>query len=138
MPLTWTREENPTWAEHKSRIIGGAPAGAFDLSRYTGGGTLPGEWWRVEEQQRVRGYGWMDVVWGDAEILLAVDPAAGRAGIGAFILEQLANEAASRGVRRMYNRVRAEHAEGDRVVGWLLRRGFHRVFDSDELERPVR
>lgn len=137
MALTWTREENPMWDADKQRIVGGAPDGAFDLPRYTGGGTLPGEWWCVREQQRVRGYGWMDVVWGDAEILLAVEPTGQGAGVGTFILDNLAKEAASRGIRRMFNRVRPEHAKGAQVTVWLLRHGFHRVSGGDDLEKPI-
>lgn len=136
MPLTWTRETPATWNADKERVLGGAPAGAFDLEALRGRAVLPGEWWRVEDAGRVVGYGWMDIVWGDAEILLAVDPAAQRAGVGAFLLHRLTREASGFGVRRLYNTVR-EHPEAEQVTRWLLSHGFVRAHGSNQLERPV-
>lgn len=137
MPLTWIRENTPSWDADRARVIGGAPAGAFDDARLPRDGILPGEWWRVEEAGRVVGYGWMDVVWGDAEINLAVDPEASGRGVGAFVLHRLTREASSRGLRRLYNTVRVGHSDGDRVTRWLLSHGFVRRHGSNQLERPV-
>lgn len=137
MSLTWHRDPQPTWDADRQRIIGGAPSGAFALDRYPPTGALPGEWWHVEEEGRVVGFGWMDVVWGDAEILLAVDTQRQQAGVGKFILDHLETEAKARGLRRMYNKVRAEAVDRAATTVWLLRHGFRRVHDSDELERPV-
>lgn len=138
MDLTWHRDSHPTWDADRQRIIAGSPAGAFDLDRYPPTGTLAGEWWHVEDGDgRVVGFGWMDVVWGDAEILLAVDPKHQNEGIGVFILQNLELEAKARGLRRMYNKVRAEATDRAATTVWLLRHGFFRVHDSDELERPV-
>ena len=137
MPLTWIREDHPTWSADKERIVGAVP-GAFDLSRYPrDGGVLPGEWWRVEDGGRVVGYGWMDVVWGDGEVLLAVDPLAQRSGVGAFILGRLQAEAMDRGLARIVNVVRPDHPQGTRVTLWLLRQGFLREADGERLARRV-
>jgi N-acetylglutamate synthase-like GNAT family acetyltransferase len=137
MALTWIREAPATWDEAKARIIGGAPAGAFDETRLTKEGVLPGEWWRVERDGRTVGFGWMDLVWGDAEILLAVDPAEQGGGVGAFILHRLTREASSRGVRRLYNTVREGHVDGARVTRWLLSHGFVTRHGANQLDRPV-
>ena len=76
MGLTWIRESPPYWDESKAEIVGGAPAGIFPISDRKVGELLPGDWWRVERDGKVAGYGWMDTTFGgDAEILLAVHPA---------------------------------------------------------------
>jgi GNAT superfamily N-acetyltransferase len=137
MPLTWIHEDNPSWDAGKDRILGGAPAGVFDLSRLRQGNLAPGEWFRVEEGGTVVGYGWMDCTWGDAEVLLAVDPAARAKGVGAFILDGLEKEAASRGLNYLYNAVRPTHPDGERVTKWLVARGFAPSGDG-LLKRRVR
>ena len=70
------------------RVIGGAPEGAFVLP-FALGDDLPGDWWRVtDEKGTVVGYGRLDTTWGgDAEILMASDPAAQGVGVGSFLLE---------------------------------------------------
>lgn len=124
MALSFTHEDNPRWDEAKERILGGAPDGALDLTRLRQGSLAPGEWFRVEDDGVVVGYGWMDCTWGDAEILLAVDPARRGERIGAFVLERLAEEAASRGLNYLYNAVRPTHPEREGVTRWLESRGF--------------
>ncbi len=140
MTLTWVGEPQPaTWDADKKRIVGEAEVGVFD-ARYAKapiGASVPGEWWRVERNGRTVGFGWMDVVWGDAEILLAVDPAAQGTGVGAFILEHLANEARAHGVNAMYNIVRPTHPDRLRVTAWLARRGFRVSEDGNLLQALV-
>lgn len=123
----WVAEGQPSrWDEHKARIVGGEAPGVFD-SRYSErsvGDLLPGYWWRVEEDGRVIGYGWMDVVWGDAEVLLAVARDQRGRGVGSFVMEQLEREAFKRGLRYVTNVVRPTHPEKDRIAGWLEKREF--------------
>src|SRR5512139_357375 len=137
MALTWTHEDTPRWDAGKAEIVGGAPAGIFDLPQADPGDLAPGEWFRVEDDGTLVGYGWMDCTWGDAEILLAV--AAGRRGrgIGAFILDQLEKEAASRGLNYLYNAVRPTHPDRARVTEWLESNGFRPSGDG-LLKRRVR
>ena len=138
MSLRWVREGAARWDADKTRIVGQAPVGVFD-SRYRGcriGDLVPSEWWRVEEDGKVVGYGWLDVVWGDAEILLATDPAAAGHGVGTFIIDQLENEARSRGLRYLYNIVRPTHPRGAQVAAWLTKRGF-RATEDGRLVRGV-
>lgn len=126
MALTWVRERAATWDAHKQRIVGEAPKGVFD-ARYrelTPGAPVPGEWWRVERDGKTVGYGWLEVVWGDAEILLAVDPAEQRHGIGGYALQQLEREAKQRGLRYLYNIVRTTHPRAQQLTAWLEKRGF--------------
>ena len=119
--LSWVREQPARWDADKKRIIGGAPAGAFD-ARYAdspAGAPLPGDWWRVEQADgQVVGYGWLDAVWGDAEILLATEIDRQGQGIGGFALDQLAREAAARGLNYIYNVVRPTHPEASTLTRW--------------------
>lgn len=136
MPLQWIHETPARWDAPKTRIIGGAPAGVFNLPRYREGELLAGDWWRAEDAGTVVGYGWLDVVWGEAEILLAVDPAAQRRGVGAFILDRLEAEAHACGVNYVFNTVTPAHPDGARVTAWLQAHGFTATEDG-ELRRRV-
>lgn len=126
MALDWIREHMARWDAPKRAIIGGAPAGIFDARYATleDGAPLSGEWWRVDEDGRAVAYGWLDAVWGDAEILLAVHPERQEQGVGAFVLDRLADEAAARGLNYIYNVVRPSHPDGQSLSRWLEARGF--------------
>ena len=137
MALMWIRESPPLWDGDKRRIIGGAPAGVFSLGPFQPGGVVPGDWWRVEDDGEVVGYGWMDHAWGDAEILLAVAPNAQGGGTGSFILDRLEDEAAGRGINYLYNVVPDAHPDRAGLERWLLRRGFVASQDGGLLKRRV-
>lgn len=138
MARDWIHEQPPRWDEAKSSILGAVPAGAFPMEKRTTGELLPGEWWRVEDEGAVVGYGWMDEVWGEAQILLAVDPRTQRRGIGTFILDRLESEALRRGFRYLYNVIPPTHPEPAAVSRWLGKRGFRASEDGRELRRMVR
>ncbi len=138
MSYEWIHEDTPQWDEDKESIIGGAPPGIFHLDNFKSGGIIPDEWWRVEQDGVVVGYGWMDATWGDAEILLAVDPARQGHGAGNFILEKLEREAARRGLNYMYNIVTATHPDRQGISAWLSARGFEPSHDDESLRRRVR
>lgn len=138
--MRWIPESPAVWDVDKAAIVGAAPVGVFD-SRYASarvGAIVPAEWWRVEDGGRVVGYGWLDVIWGDAEILLATHVEARRRGVGTFILGQLESEARARGLNYLYNVVRATHPDGEAVAEWLVRRGFTRSVDGRLLRAVVR
>ena len=118
-------EPSPTWDADKQRVIGSAPAGALDLS-YADGAALPGDWWAARTPDGVAvGYGWLDATWGgDAEILLAVDASAQQQGVGSFVIAQLEEEAARRGLNYVYNTVRDAHPQRDDLHDWLAVRGY--------------
>jgi len=137
MSLAWIHEDPPKWDDPKARIIEAAPRGAFALSGYRPGDLLPGEWFRVEEEGKIVGYGWMDTTWGDAEVLLAVDASSHRRGVGTFILDRLEDEAAKRGLNYLYNAVRESHPERSRVSRWLQDHDFQESGDG-LLKRRVR
>lgn len=126
MTLTWNHEFSPVWDESKRRIVGGAPAGIFDsrFAELDEGAPLPGDWWRVEQDGVSVGYAWLDAVWGDAEITLAVAERARRSGVGAFALERLEEEARKRGLNRLYNTVRPTHPEHAATTAWFVKHGF--------------
>ena len=124
MALTWIREDTPRWDAGKQSIVAGAPAGALSIGRFVDGDLVPGEWFRVEDEGKTIGYGWMDCTWGDAEVTFAVDPRRQRVGVGAFIVEHLGKEAAARGVNYLYNAVQPTHPQRDEVTRWLTHRGF--------------
>lgn len=138
MALVWIHEHAPMWDDHKQAVIGGAPAGAFDSALPATQGLLPGEWWRCEQDGTTAGYGWMDIVWGDGEILLAVAPDKQSAGVGSFILDRLEAEAAARGLNYIYNTIRPDHPVGAKVAEWLGKRRFRAGHDDDRLVRQVR
>ncbi len=136
MTLSWVRESPAAWDEDKRRIVGRAEPGIFDrrYAELEAGAMPPGEWWRVEEDGRVVGYGWLDVVWGDAEILLAAAPDARGRGVGAFILRELEREAHGRGLNYLYNVVRPTHPRREEVSAWLKKRGFQPSEDGSLLK----
>src|SRR5262245_42352336 len=129
MTRRWVHESPARWDANKEAVLGGAPAGALDLDALRRSEILPGDWWRVEEEGRTVAYGFMDAVWGDAEILVAVSSQAQGQGLGGFVLERLEEEARARGLRYLYNVVRPSHPRGAEVTRWLTSRGFK---DSDQ------
>jgi hypothetical protein len=78
----------------------------------------------------VVGYGWLDDVWGDAEILLAVEEGARGSGAGRFVLAQLEHEAAVRGLNYVVNVVRESHPRREEVTSWFLGHGFSGTEDG--------
>ena len=124
MALAWVREDTPVWDEGKQAIVAGSAAGAFELSAPARGALVPGDWFHVEENGAILGYGWMDCTWGDAEVTVAVDASHRKEGVGAFIIEHLETEAAARGVNYLYNSVRADHPQRVAVTRWLEGLGF--------------
>jgi GNAT superfamily N-acetyltransferase len=130
MSLEWINENPAHWDEHKAAIVGGAAPGIFDFGEHGPGDLIPGEWWRVEQDGSVVGYGWMDCTWGDAEILLVVDPAHRGRGVGTFILENLEREAAGRGLNYLVNEVRATHPDRNGITAWLSQRQFAPTADG--------
>jgi len=138
MPLDWTPDTSPMWDADKRRVLGAAPAGSLPDYDMADGTAAPGDWYRVERNGEVVGFGWMDTVWGDAEVLLAVDPAHHGHGVGTFILEHLEAEAAKRGLGRIYNTVTEAHPQRQQVMAWLGKRGFTSRGAREHLERQVR
>jgi len=137
MALAWIHEDTPRWDADKARILGSAAPGSIDVPKLAHGDLVPGEWFRAERAGTIVGYGWMDCTWGDAEILLAVDPAEARAGVGTYILDRLEIEAAARGLNYLYNAVKPTHPGRDAVTRWLVERGFQPSGDG-LLKRRVR
>jgi GNAT superfamily N-acetyltransferase len=137
MGLDWIQENPPRWDAAKAAIVGEVPDGVFELGEFAPGELIPGEWWRVESDGEVVGYGWMDCTWGDAEILLAVDPRRQGQGVGTFIVDHLEAEAAERGLNYLLNEVRPTHPDGEKVARWLAGRRFERSADGKLLKRLV-
>src|SRR5262249_44321924 len=118
------------WDDAKANVLASAPPGSLPAFSYHEGDLLPGEWFRVDEDGEVLGYGWMDHTWGDAEILLAVSANGRKRGVGTFILDGLEREAAARGLNYWYNAGRPNHPERAEVTRWLEERGFKRSGDG--------
>jgi GNAT superfamily N-acetyltransferase len=138
MSRKWIHENPARWDASKSSILGADREGALGLQEYGEGDLIPGEWWRVEEDGRPVGYGWMDCTWGDAEILLAVDAGHRNRGVGAYILDRLESEAAGRGLNYLFNEVRETHPDPDSITRWLTARRFEASHDDRLLRRRVR
>lgn len=138
MPLTWIHESNARWDDAKSTVLGSAAPGSLRVEGWGLGDLLPGDWWRVERDGAVVGYGWMDTTWGDAEILLAVAADARQAGIGGYILDRLEAEAQARGLRVMHNVVPSTHPDPDGLARWLKKHSFVSTgSDGRLLRRPI-
>src|SRR3954454_7580901 len=121
---TWVKDDDPRWDADRERVFATVPAGVFRSEIRTPGGRLSSDWWRVRDGDRVIGYGWLDDVWGDAEILLAVEADARGSGAGAFALSRLEEEAAERGLNYVVNVVRDTHPDRAAVTAWFLAHGF--------------
>jgi N-acetylglutamate synthase-like GNAT family acetyltransferase len=122
--LTWVKEDDPRWDADRDRVFASVPEGVFRSETRAPGERLSSDWWRVQDGDRVIGYGWLDDVWGDAEILLAVEQDARGTGAGTFALARLEEEAAGRGLNYVVNVVRDTHPDGDAVTAWFLAHGF--------------
>src|SRR3954462_10541156 len=121
--LTWVKDDDPRWDADRERVFATVPAGVFRSEIRTPGERLSSDWWRVRDGDRVIGYGWLDDVWGDAEILLAVEADARGSGAGAFALSRLGEEAAERGLNYVVNVVRDTHPDRAAVTAWFLAHG---------------
>jgi GNAT superfamily N-acetyltransferase len=122
--VRWVRETPAHWDADKERVLRGLAPALFGFGTPGEGDSLGDEWWRVEDGDRVVGYGRLDDTWGDAEILVLVDPERRRSGVGAFILERLEQEASARHLNYIYNVVPTAHPDPETVTGWLAGRGF--------------
>jgi N-acetylglutamate synthase-like GNAT family acetyltransferase len=122
--LRWVHEHDPRWDADRQRVFAGVPGSVFPAAARRPGERLSSDWWRVEREGRAVGYGWLDDVWGDAEILLAVDEAERGSGVGSFVLEHLEQEAAGRGLNYVLNVVRETHPDRVIVSAWFESRGF--------------
>jgi GNAT superfamily N-acetyltransferase len=122
--LSWVKDDDPRWDADRERVFATVPDGVFRTEARTPGEPLSSDWWRVQDGDRVVGYGWLDDVWGDAEILLAVEESARGTGAGTFALARLEEEAAARGLNYVMNVVRDTHPERDVVTSWFLAHGF--------------
>lgn len=128
--LQWVADPDPHWDDDRARVFGTVPDGVFPAVPRIAGERLTGDWWAVVADGRTVGYGWLDDVWGDAEILMAVQVDARGTGAGSFALSRLEAEATDRGLNYVVNVVRDTHPERDRVTAWLLARGFGAAEDG--------
>jgi N-acetylglutamate synthase-like GNAT family acetyltransferase len=134
--LRWVKDDDPRWDVDRERVFGTVGPGVFPGVTRQPGHRLPSDWWRVEDGGRVVGYGWLDDVWGDAEILLAVEESARGTGAGSFALARLEDEAAARGLNYVVNVVRDTHPDREAVTGWFLAHGFTGT-DDGRLRKQV-
>jgi N-acetylglutamate synthase-like GNAT family acetyltransferase len=122
--LHWVKDDDPRWDTDRERVFASIEPGVFPGLPGRPGQRLPGDWWRVEDGDRVVGYGWLDDVWGDAEILLGIEASARGTGAGAFTLARLEDEAAVRGLNYVVNVVRDTHPDRETVTAWFTAHGF--------------
>jgi GNAT superfamily N-acetyltransferase len=137
MTLTWTKENSPRWDASKQRLFGPDELAAVGMAAPPPGAPVANEWWRVTDGDDVVGYGWLDCEWGDARITFIAAPGRRGRGVGGFILEHLAGEAAARGLNYIYNVVPDTHPDGARIRSWLSAHGF-REAPRGQLRRQVR
>jgi N-acetylglutamate synthase-like GNAT family acetyltransferase len=135
--LSWVKDDDPRWDTDRERVFATVGTEIFPGLTREVGARLPSDWWRVEEGGRVVGYAWLDDVWGDAEILLAIEQSARGTGAGSFALARLEEEARARGLNYVLNVVRDTHPERAAVNGWFLAHGFTGTEDG-ALRKQVR
>src|SRR5215210_2133755 len=135
--LTWAKDDDARWDADRERVFATVPDGVFRAEERTPGDRLSSDWWRVQDGDQVVGYGWLDDVWGDAEILLAVEETARGTGAGSFALGHLEDEARARGLNYVLNVVRDTHPERAAVTEWFLAHGFTGTEDG-ALRKQVR
>lgn len=124
--LSWIEENPARWDADKARIVGAAAPGSLPrrYGELADGDLVPGDWWRVERDGAVEGYGWLERGWGDGEMLVATAPEARGRGVGSFALDHLVAEARRRGLNYLHNVVPLGHPQREAVERWLLGRGF--------------
>jgi GNAT superfamily N-acetyltransferase len=135
--LHWQREDNPRWDSHKQSVFGPTELASVGLSAPRPGAAIADEWWQVvDDAGTILGYGWLDSEWGDAQISFLVAPDHRGAGIGAFVVDRLEDEARRRGLNYIYNVVPAAHPDRAWMTNWLESHGF--VDSGHDLRRQVR
>jgi len=140
MALEWTLEQPALWDADKALIVGAEDPGVFDrrFKQCRLGDLVPGTWWRVTDHGKTIGYGWLDAVWGDAEVSLATAGDVRGRGVGSFIMQNLEREARRRDLLYIYNSVRPTHPDRERVTAWLKKRGFQGSEDGSLLRALAR
>ena len=136
MTLAWIKQDAPRWDADKRRVFGDAELASVGLERPVDDAAIADEWWAVTRDGEIVGYGWLDSEWGDAEISFVVAPVARGVGIGGYVVDHLTAEAASRGLRYLYNVVPDSHPDPAWMTRWLTDQGFHPGTDGS-LRRTV-
>lgn len=131
----WIKEEEPVWDSDKEDIIDCAPQGSFNMGPKSNG-TISGDWWKLVENKRVIGYGWISMISGDAELLIAVRKSEQHKGYGNIILENLEMEASKLKHNKVVAIIQSENINAVNIIYWLDRKGF-RVFWVDDTEKNV-
>jgi GNAT superfamily N-acetyltransferase len=135
--MQWIHENPARWDDNKAAVLSSAP-GVYRGAQNPGG-LIAGDWWRVEADGQTVGYGWMDVTWGYAPVLLAVLPAHRKTGVGAFILDRLEDEARARGLAYLFNVIPPDLPDPEAVSSWLCAHRFESSqADGKLLRRQVR
>ncbi len=124
MALEWVADPDPRWDADRARVFETVPDVVFPGLHRNDGERLAGAWWAVVSDGRPVGYGWLDDVWGDGEILLAVHADVRGTGAGSFALARLESEASTRGLNYVMNVVRESHPDKDSVTAWFTAHGF--------------
>ncbi len=137
MSLGWQKDDDPHWDADRQRLFGATELASVGMERPEDGAAIADEWWRVTDSEELLGYGWLDSEWGDAQISFLVAPAHRGAGVGAFALDRLEDEARRRGLNYIYNVVPAGHPDPTWMTHWLSMHGF-RDSGRGELRRQVR
>lgn len=138
MELQWIKENSPRWDVSKAGVFGAAEPSVLGLGSPSDGDVLADEWWRAEVDGTTVGFGRLDSVWGDAEILVAVDSDRRRGGLGREVLGMLERSAADEGLNYLYNKVSPEHPDREGVIAWLHANGFAETADGDYRKRIER
>lgn len=122
--MCWIKEEKPLWDRNKIKIIG-SNIGCFVISDIQEGDKLEGKWFKLTDKYgQIVGYGWIDIIGGEAEISVAVDKKYKGNGYGTQIINNLYTEIKKLGFDEVIAVVREENSNAEDVIRWVYKNGY--------------
>lgn len=123
--FVWEWENDAVWDRNKEYVISNH-CDAFNITRDIElGGRLPGIWGCLRNgNNRILGYGWIDLYDNCPEISIVIDDVFQARGIGKQILKILVDDVKRRGYIFVMAIVKRTNVSAREVVAWLCKNGF--------------
>ena len=136
------KEDNPIWNLEKNRIFTSIDQGTFEynLKELGLGIALEHEWWKLVENKKVLGFGWINYTNDDFEISFVVyDDYTGK-GLGSFIINELEKLGESKGYRKILAIVKETNPNSEKIIEYLYRKGYSFYIDGIDqknIKQPI-